>query len=348
MDQKDSPVNGSVLIIHQIQDGKHRYEVDNVVKDKKASGGKPFVRKGDKLMQINGKDLQDLTPEELAQTLAEGNPMLTVHKMAKIKEPTNQPDPAEDFLYPVSKETRVLNFNMEMMREEDQESDWSKEGEGREDGGIEDDVCQPEDEQNGQDKHLLVISLTKTSISVVKGRGCDDGSTCHDVVVVAESSTVTLVPRGSFRQDRTQNVMVECLASQQYLRGICSQKTVYVSPNPENITIYYYRSTSRLFTGIPVVLNFTGSNCFLRCCKEGQKVLLQVETCDKKMLRKISKDDKTTLSFVFFMKGPRSELTFESVLHRGWFIQIVNTDEVEMATLDGRKKDQSFLFVIQT
>lgn len=27
-------------------------------------------------MQINGKDLQDLTPEELAQMLAEGNPML--------------------------------------------------------------------------------------------------------------------------------------------------------------------------------------------------------------------------------------------------------------------------------
>ncbi len=27
-------------------------------------------------MQINGLDLQDLTPEELAQALAEGNPML--------------------------------------------------------------------------------------------------------------------------------------------------------------------------------------------------------------------------------------------------------------------------------
>lgn len=35
-----------------------------------------FLRKGDKLMQINGADLQDLTPEELAQMLAEGSPML--------------------------------------------------------------------------------------------------------------------------------------------------------------------------------------------------------------------------------------------------------------------------------
>ena len=116
-----------------------------------------------------------------------------MHNRAKIKEPNNLPDPGEDFLYPVSKETRVLNFNMDMMREEvPEQSDGRKEEEGGEDGAIEEDVCQPEDKQNGQEEHLLVISLTKTSISVVKGRGCDDGSTCHDVVVVAESSTVTL------------------------------------------------------------------------------------------------------------------------------------------------------------
>lgn len=78
-----------------------------------------------------------------------------------------------------------------MMREGDLEDiDMSKEGNGREDAGIEEDVCQSENEENGE--NLLVISMMKTSISVVKGRGCDDGTTCHDVVMVAESSTVTL------------------------------------------------------------------------------------------------------------------------------------------------------------
>ena len=47
----------------------------------------------------------------------------------------------------------------------------------------------------------------------------------------------------------------------------------------EKITIYSYKSSivDKKEQGIPVVLNFTGSNCFLRCCREGDKVVLQVE-----------------------------------------------------------------------
>ncbi len=33
-----------MLIVHQIHEGKHQYEVENVVKHKKASGEKAFVR----------------------------------------------------------------------------------------------------------------------------------------------------------------------------------------------------------------------------------------------------------------------------------------------------------------
>ena len=33
-----------MLINHQIHEGKHQYEVENVVKYKRASGGKPFAR----------------------------------------------------------------------------------------------------------------------------------------------------------------------------------------------------------------------------------------------------------------------------------------------------------------
>lgn len=47
----------------------------------------------------------------------------------------------------------------------------------------------------------------------------------------------------------------------------------------EKITIYFYKSNGidRFFRGMPVVLNLTDSNCFLRCCKEGESVHLQVE-----------------------------------------------------------------------
>ncbi|KAM7424397.1 hypothetical protein PAMA_000644 [Pampus argenteus] len=313
-------------------------------------------------MQINGMDLQALTPDELAQMLAQGNPMLTVHKSCIMKEPTEQPSSAEDVLYPFSAEATLISFSMEMRREEDQEeSKGSQEGEVSEDGGTEEHVCQTDDEADKKEKDLLIVSMTKTSISVVRGRGCENGSTCHgcngtgctfnEVVMVAESSTVTLVPRGggSFRHEKTLDVFVEHVPSHQYLRGICSQKTLYVSPNPERITIYYYRSISRVFVGIPVVLNLTESNCFLRCCKEGPNVLLRVETCEKQRLRQISKSDNNTLSFVFYMKGDRTkQLTFESALHRGWFIHIVNTtDSVEMKTVDPREEDPSFLFIIQ-
>lgn len=147
------------------------------------------------------------------------------------------------------------------------------------------------------------------------------------------------VPRGSgsFKQEKHSNVSIEHVASHQYLRGLCSQKSIYTSPNPglsfratcsnmeltnhrnhlndinhrwgffslfiiaqkiwsiggidfwnslffyfvfsEKITIYSYKSSGwdRFSREMPVVLNFTESNCFLRCCKEGERVLLQVE-----------------------------------------------------------------------
>ncbi|XP_073320859.1 uncharacterized protein [Pagrus major] len=361
MDLKDSLVKGGVLINHQIHEGKHQYEVENVVKYKKASGGKPFARRGDKLMEINGIDVQNLTPEELAQMLADGNPKLTVHKTGRIKEHPELSSPAEETLCPFSKESTVLSFSMEMKREEDlEENEVEQEGEGRGSAGIVEDVCK--DAENGEGSDLLIVTMTKTSISVVSGRGCKDGSPCpgcqgsgctlNDVVVVAESSTVVLVPRGSgsFRVEKPSDVEVEHVATHYYLRGLCPQRTLYASPNPEKITIYYYKSNivERIFRGTPVVLNFTGSNCFMRCCKEGDRVRLQVETCETQTLTQISKSDKNSLSYVFYMKSNRTkQRTFESALHLGWFIQIVNTDFVEMGTLDRAEGERAFLFIIK-
>lgn len=127
------------------------------------------------------------------------------------------------------------------------------------------------------------------------------------------------VSRGSesFRMEKSSNIAIQHVPSLYYLRGLCSQRVIYASPNPglpfipglwhifhaihlnssdrrwvlgdrhslsfvffccsEKITIYYYKSNPVVFRGIPVVLNFTESNCFLRCCKEGEKVVLQIE-----------------------------------------------------------------------
>uniref|UniRef100_A0A4W6CJV9 Interleukin-1 beta n=1 Tax=Lates calcarifer TaxID=8187 RepID=A0A4W6CJV9_LATCA len=349
-------VKGGVFIVHHVHEGKHQYAVENVVKYKNTTGEKMFARRGDELVQINNMDVQDFTPEELAKMLAEGNPMLKVHKASRMKDRNEQPSVDEDTLYPVSKESMILSFSMEMKREDENEV-----GEGEGDGDIVEDVCQAGNEENADG--LLVVAMKRTTISVVRGRGCDTESPCEgchgigcsfdDVVMVAESSTVTLVPRGSgsFRKDKHEkvNVSIEHVATHRYLRGLCSERTIYASPNPEKMTIYYYRATNLDFKGMPVVLNFTGSNCFLRCCKDGGTVLLNVETCEKHRLKKISRTDPSALSFVFYMDSDRSNhLKFESALHRGWFIQILNTESaVTMETLDGGSEEHSFLFIIQ-
>ncbi len=123
----------------------------------------------------------------------------TVHKAGKMKDHTEHSSLAEDTLRPVSKESTILSFSMEMIRDQDLEV--GQEGEGKEDGGIEED-CQVDSEENEEGGDLLIVSMTKTSISVVRGRGCDSSSPCqgchgtgctfNDVVVVAESSEVVL------------------------------------------------------------------------------------------------------------------------------------------------------------
>nr|BAM66992.1 interleukin 1 beta like 2 [Paralichthys olivaceus] len=353
MDQTDSSVNGGVLIVHQVHEGKHQYEVENVYK--KQIGKKMFVRRGDRLMQINGVDLQDLPPEQLAEMLAEGNPMLLVHKQSNKKEHEELPSSDDNTLYAVSKESKMLSFCMEMRREEENEVvEESEEVCPGKDAG------QGEDMENGEEKDMLIVTMTKTSISIVTGRGCGIESSCegcngkgcnfNDVVIVSESSTVSLVPRGgnNFCQVQTMNASIKHVATHNYIRTLCSQKSLYASSSPENMTIYYYKSTGS-FKGMPVVLNITGSNCFLRCTKEGERVFLEVEMCEKPTLRRISMNDESKLSFLFYMSSDRTAYTkFESALHLGWFIQIVNPDSaVRMETMDGCEQDHTFVFIIQ-
>lgn len=120
-----------------------------------------------------------------------------------MEEHHEQSSLAVETLHPISKEFTMLSFSMEMKWEEDlQENEVGQDEEGREDWGIEEDVCQAGNKENGEERDLFIITMKKTSISVVKGRGCESGDPCHgcsgtgcsfnDVVMVSESSTVTL------------------------------------------------------------------------------------------------------------------------------------------------------------
>lgn len=328
---EESEVDGGVLIVHQLNEGKHQYEVKSVLKHQKKQGEKFFLRRGDKLHLVNETDLQDIPPEELAQILSKGNPMLTVHKTLRKKEPVVMKPSGEDVMVPVSKKEMLLHFGQEMMRE-----DLPGEDNLLPTGGDEDNICT---EESGQSE-FLVVTMKKTSISVITGRSCDPKQPCHecrveceynDIVMVTETSTVTLVPRGGgiLRQLKTNEVHVEHSSSSMFMGSLCSQKSVYMSQSPERITIYYYKSDITT-KGLPVVLNFTGSDCFLKCCWNGVKAQLQVEICEKQKLKSISKNDKQALAYVFYMKSdPSRNTTFESAAHSGWFIQVSVPDNAE-------------------
>lgn len=111
----------------------------------------------------------------------------TVHKAIKKKEPIDPPSLDEDILYPYAKEETLLQFSMEMKRETDEPLPDEEE-----------DICTEENEESS----FLVVTMEKTSVSVIIGRGCDTQRPCHechtvtceysDIVMVTESSTVTL------------------------------------------------------------------------------------------------------------------------------------------------------------
>lgn len=129
--------------------------------------------------------------------------MQTLHKPSTEREPSIQATfEGDDVFYPVSKTPALLTFNMEMTREDEWKEDGSERQEGNSGEGSEEKFCSSENEEKGKSQKLFVVSLMKTRISVLKARGGEGGCTCpgcledncsvNDVIVVAESRTVTL------------------------------------------------------------------------------------------------------------------------------------------------------------
>lgn len=107
-----------------------------------------------------------------------------------MKDHLKEPVQSKDAFYPVSKETIALRFQMEMWRIGDKapQKSGSRDKEEIKAGG-----CKTDDPENDEGGDLVIVSMKKTSISVVKGRGfTESGCTVNEVVLVAESSKVTL------------------------------------------------------------------------------------------------------------------------------------------------------------
>uniref|UniRef100_A0AAR2LBV8 Interleukin-1 n=1 Tax=Pygocentrus nattereri TaxID=42514 RepID=A0AAR2LBV8_PYGNA len=325
---------GGVSLLHTVVDGKHHYEVKNVLTDIR----RKFVRKGDKILMINGVKTKDLPPEKFASMLSSGAPILTIHE-ASINTDINE-CLESDAMRPYRKEKITLHFRMAMVREE------SLEGE---ENGVDPAVCEWESDYTENDQEMLLVSMNETSVAVLSGRGCDPENPCNncgshecnlsEVVVAAQMCEVTSVAR-------------------QYIKKFGEQKhwISLVRSNPDHtslsaeITIYYYISNilPDLGRGVPVVLNFTDSNNFLNCTCEDGKVVLKIECCgDKSQLKKICKDDEETWPFVFYMTTAKdSTQHFESAAHRGWFIQTKQANiPVDMENRPEQMK-KSFHFLI--
>ncbi|XP_048090627.1 interleukin-1 family member A isoform X2 [Alosa alosa] len=339
MEVKDTPVNGGVSILHTVRDGKHYYEVETVLKDKKAKKGF-FMRRGDKLLKINGLDLQDLSPEMFAEKLSEGSPMLTLHQPSP--DHSEKPHQTPGALCPVKKEDYVLDFCLNTSRDPDVCSS--------------DENLQVEDDCDQEDDILLLVEMVDTNMSVVRGRGCAHGETCEDCggtdcnldEVVMTSRRVSLVARGisDFLHDKIQeNIALEGLLSRLYVNPVGDQTRL--KTNPAKITIYYYQSNhvDGSSKGVPVVLNFSGTDKFIRCSRhpDSLEAIINVTPYEKSKLKCISKEDHESLAFVFYMKGGRArERIFESAHCEGFFIHSNN----RAITATRQNMDDTFYFII--
>lgn len=112
----------------------------------------------------------------------------------RLKDHPKEPVHSEEVFCAVSKEYTLLRFHMQMRRKEDPEgSEVGQEAGSRENEEIKEGGSKADMKENSEGGDLVIVSMKKTSFCVVRGRGCTDtGGTVNDVVLLAQSSKVTL------------------------------------------------------------------------------------------------------------------------------------------------------------
>nr|XP_055039810.1 uncharacterized protein LOC129427388 isoform X2 [Misgurnus anguillicaudatus] len=337
--------SGGVTLRHTEQDGKHSYEVKNFISLDKGF----FAREGDKILKINQEKIEDVTPDMLANMLIAGSAMLTLHQPTRPKREECSSEEIQAF----KKEPMMMNFCLKMVREEDLDIE----------GDHEQPLPEYEWEKCVKEDNLLFVSMAETSLTLVVGRGCDPAHPCYncgrtdcqinDVVVVPERAEIAF--NGSLIVNQVKerdNLFLKSYLINKYITP-WKEELLLKNTMSAKITIYYYKSNiPDKDAGLPVVLNFTGTNNFFRCStKKGEnEKILEVVSHNRQDLKNICADDQEKWSLVFYMSSSPGDLRrFESALHRGWFIstQVLNCDKVDMRE-ENDSEAVKFYFVIES
>ncbi|XP_073681585.1 uncharacterized protein [Garra rufa] len=203
---------------------------------------------------------------------------------------------------------------------------------------------QPEGEENDiEDDCLfdddLLHSLANMSLNLFDDQDSDAGNpfcNCdwqlNESVITPEKADITYISTQIWKVIKEQEKFLKALEGSKYVapkqNELCLENT-----KSAKITIlhgtFLGMVTNNSEKGVPVVLNFTGTDNFLSCTIQGEKKILTVKVYDRE---KISANDPEKASLIFYMSQKCDGLRyFESVLHRGWYIHTVNDNIVEMS-----------------
>uniref|UniRef100_A0A672MBB5 Interleukin-1 n=1 Tax=Sinocyclocheilus grahami TaxID=75366 RepID=A0A672MBB5_SINGR len=192
----------------------------------------------------------------------------------------------------------------------------------------------------------LLHSLANMSLNLVVDQVSDaDNSFCNcdwqlkESVITSEKADISYISAQIWKVIKEQNsLFLKTLKGCKYVASrqneICLESTMSAK-----MTVFHgtFRGmvTNDSESGVPIVLNFTGTDNFLSCTSRGEEKILTyiVLKYSRVFLKKIhiSTDDPEKLSLIFFMSQKRDGLRyFESALHRGWFIHTINDNDVKM------------------
>ncbi|KAK2874145.1 hypothetical protein QQF64_003915 [Cirrhinus molitorella] len=200
----------------------------------------------------------------------------------------------------------------------------------REEKDIEDDCFSDDD---------MLYSLANMSLNLFDDQYSDaDNPFCScdiesdECVITPEKADITYISAQIWKAIKEQtNLSLKALKECKYVapkqNELCLENT-----KSAKITIFHGifhgMVTNNCESGVPVVLNFTGTDNFLCCTIDEGKKVLTVKTYDRK---NISANDPEKSSLIFYMSQKCDGLRyFESVLYRGWYIHTVNDNIVKM------------------
>ncbi|XP_065097192.1 uncharacterized protein [Paramisgurnus dabryanus] len=192
--------------------------------------------------------------------------------------------------------------------------------------------------------------MADTTLHLDEDCGFDDDNPSHncdcqfkEIFITLERDEVDYNLTDTLYKERN-NLFLKSVPQGKYVtpsnKEICLDDTMSAK-----ITTYYHAMPRNTCSGVPVLLNFTGTENFFTCIKQGEERILSVTMYDLNKLRCISADDTEKWSLVFFMtqcaSGP---FRFESALHSGWFISV----DSNVMKLQRENPPNTFFYLIES